>query len=148
MHSQLDLLLMIFVALIIMDCFKTIQRNGLSRTWINPYLANVLILYPHNTRKSKTLITGHLVILAWASVLKSVFKYKHCSLSDSNGIRTHNHLVCKRTFNRLAKLAEWLSCVVSSYLYGDLYGEFVGIYLYGAFPLLSVGLLWNSYVTW
>ena len=27
------------------------------------------------------------------------------SLSDSNGIRTHNHLVCKQTLNHLAKLA-------------------------------------------
>ena len=40
------------------------------------------------------------------------------SLGDSNGIRTHNHLVRKRTFNHLAKLTKWLSCVVSTYLYG------------------------------
>ena len=40
------------------------------------------------------------------------------SLSDSNGIRTHNHLVRKRTLNHLAKLAKWLSCVVSTFLYG------------------------------
>ena len=40
------------------------------------------------------------------------------SLSDSNKIRTHNHLVHKRTLNHLAKAAEWLSCVVSTYLYG------------------------------
>ena len=36
------------------------------------------------------------------------------SLSDSNGIQTHNHLVRKRTFNHLAKLAslaKWLSVV-------------------------------------
>ena len=31
------------------------------------------------------------------------------SLSDSNGIRTHNHLVHKRTINHLAKLANELS---------------------------------------
>ena len=31
------------------------------------------------------------------------------SLSDSNGIRTHNHLVRKRTLNYLAKLAVWLA---------------------------------------
>ena len=34
------------------------------------------------------------------------------SLSDSNGIRTHNHLVHKRTLSRLAKLAslaKWLT---------------------------------------
>ena len=26
------------------------------------------------------------------------------SLSESNGIQTHNHLICKRTLNYLAKL--------------------------------------------
>ena len=44
------------------------------------------------------------------------FWKKIWSLSDSNGIRTHKHLVRKRTFNHLAKLAKWLSCVVSTYL--------------------------------
>ena len=38
-------------------------------------------------------------------------------LSDSNGIRTHNHLARKRTLNHLSKLTKWLSCVVSTYLY-------------------------------
>ena len=38
-------------------------------------------------------------------------------LSDCNWTRIHNHLVHKRTFNHLAKLAKWLSCVVSTYLY-------------------------------
>ena len=37
--------------------------------------------------------------------------------SDSNEILTHNHLVCKQTPNHSAKLAKWLSCVVSAYLY-------------------------------
>ena len=32
---------------------------------------------------------------------------KHCS--DSNKIRTHNHLVRKRTLNHLVSLAKWLS---------------------------------------
>ena len=31
------------------------------------------------------------------------------SLSDCNGIRTHNHVVRKRTLNHLAKLAKWLN---------------------------------------
>ena len=39
-------------------------------------------------------------------------------LSDSNGILTHNYLVRKRTLNHLAKLAKWLNCVLSTYLYG------------------------------
>ena len=40
------------------------------------------------------------------------------SLSDCNWTRTHNHLVHKRKLNHLAIPAKWLSCVVSSYLYG------------------------------
>ena len=40
------------------------------------------------------------------------------NLSDCNGTRTHNFLVRKRTLNHLAKLAKWLSCVMSTSLYG------------------------------
>ena len=40
------------------------------------------------------------------------------TLSDCNGSHTQNHLVCKRTLNHFAKRAKWLSCVVSTYLYG------------------------------
>ena len=41
-------------------------------------------------------------------------------MGDSNEIQTHNHLVCILvwTLNHLAKLAKWLSFVVSTYLYG------------------------------
>ena len=39
-------------------------------------------------------------------------------LSDCSGTRNHNHLVRKGTLNHLAKLAKWLSCAVSTYLYG------------------------------
>ena len=38
------------------------------------------------------------------------------SKSDSNEIRTHNHLVRKRTLDHLAQLEKWLSCVVYSQL--------------------------------
>ena len=37
---------------------------------------------------------------------------------DTNGIRTHKHLVCERTLNHLAKLVKWSCCVMSTYLYG------------------------------
>ena len=40
------------------------------------------------------------------------------SLSDCNWTRTQNHLVRKRILNQLAKLTKWLSCVLSTYLYG------------------------------
>ena len=36
-------------------------------------------------------------------------------------IRSHNRLVRKRKLNHLAKLAKWMSCVVSTYLYGAFY---------------------------
>ena len=39
-------------------------------------------------------------------------------LSDYNLTWNHNHLVRKRKLNHLAKLAKWLSCVVSTHLYG------------------------------
>ena len=39
-------------------------------------------------------------------------------LSDCSDIQSHNHLVCKKTLNHLTKLAKWLSCVLSTYLYG------------------------------
>ena len=38
-------------------------------------------------------------------------------LSDSNEIPTHSHLVCKWIVNHLAKLAKWLSYVMSTYLH-------------------------------
>ena len=40
------------------------------------------------------------------------------SLRSSNAMWPHNHLVRKWTLNHLAKLAKWLSCVASIYLYG------------------------------
>ena len=40
------------------------------------------------------------------------------SLSDSNRIRTHSHLLRKRKLNCLATLAKLLSCVLSTYVYG------------------------------
>ena len=39
-------------------------------------------------------------------------------LSECNWTRIQNHLVLKRTLNHLVKLAKWLSCVLSNYLYG------------------------------
>ena len=52
--------------------------------------------------------------------VKELLAQKSChiwSLCDSNEIRTQNQLVRSRTLNHLAKLAKWLSCVVSTYLY-------------------------------
>ena len=40
------------------------------------------------------------------------------SLSECNWTRTQKHLVRKWTLNHLAKLTKWLTCVLSTYLYG------------------------------
>ena len=40
------------------------------------------------------------------------------AISDWNWTWIQNHLVLKRTLNHFAKLAKWLSCVLSTYLYG------------------------------
>ena len=37
---------------------------------------------------------------------------------DNKEIRTHNPLIHKWTLDHLAKLVKWLTCVVSTYLYG------------------------------
>ena len=60
------------------------------------------------------------ILYCCLNVKKRLAQNRHniLSLSEGNGIRTHNHLVRKRTLNHLAKLAKWLSCVVSNYLYG------------------------------
>ena len=42
------------------------------------------------------------------------------SLSDCNEIRTHNQLIRRPILSSLAKIAKWLSCVVSYYLYDAL----------------------------
>ena len=57
-----------------------------------------------------------------------------------NMTRTHNHLVCKWTLNHLAKLAEWLSCVVSTYLYDTFDFMFLSCYVHVSDP----GVPWNS----
>ena len=64
-------------------------------------------------RKKSVSITVKVIRLFLRKKSKSKF-----SISDSNLIRTHNHVVRERTLNYLAKLTEWLSCVVSTYLYG------------------------------
>ena len=50
-------------------------------------------------------------------------------LSKCNGTRTHNHLVHKQTPNHFPKLGKWLSCVVSTYMYGALDCVFLSCHL-------------------
>ena len=49
---------------------------------------------------------------------------------NCNWTRTQNHLVLKRTLNHLVKLAKWLSCVLSTYLYGAFDGMFLSCHVH------------------
>ena len=53
--------------------------------------------------------------------VKEVLARSRCEIwrwSDCNWTRTQNQLVIKQTLKHLAKVVEWLSCVLSTYLYG------------------------------
>ena len=43
---------------------------------------------------------------------REIWRWSYCNWSENS-----NHLLLKRTLNHVAKLAEWLSCVLSTYLY-------------------------------
>ena len=54
--------------------------------------------------------------------LYSCLNVKELLARSRREIRTHNHLIYKRTLNHSPKLANWLSCVVSTYLCGAFHG--------------------------
>ena len=70
-------------------------------------------------------LSCHIRVSEWITLysclnVKELLAQNSCniwSLSDSNGIQTHNHFVSKKTLNHLVKLAKWLSCVVSTHLH-------------------------------
>ena len=57
-------------------------------------------------------------VLTFSTTKHFPFSSAKCPKNDCNGTRTQNHLVHKRPLKHLAKLAKWLSCTVSTYLYG------------------------------
>ena len=63
-------------------------------------------------------LSCHVCVSEWIHKLLAWNRRDIWSLNDCNGTRTHSHLVCQRTLNHLAKLAKWLSRIVSTYLYG------------------------------
>ena len=70
-----------------------------------------MVCYYHVTYAFQSKFT----LQSWLNVKELLAQNKRNirSLSDSNWIRTCNHLVSKRTLNCLAKLAKWFSCVVA-----------------------------------
>ena len=60
-------------------------------------------------------------ITVWILIIATKEKlWRNPFLSDCSGIRTRNCLVRKPTFNQLAKLAKWSSCVMKTHLHGGL----------------------------
>ena len=57
-------------------------------------------------------------------------RHKLWRRSDFNLTRTQNHLVLNRTLNHLAKLAKWLSCVLSFYLYSAFDSMFLSCHVH------------------
>ena len=82
----------------------------------------MLLLYHYILYRSRTRfrVNLHPQVYSYLNT-KQLLVRKKCdnwSLSDSNRIRNHNHLlVRKRTINHLAKLGKWWSCILSSFLY-------------------------------
>ena len=81
--------------------------------WFEPWFLDCMLLSCH-VRVSKWIYS--IVCMNVRELLAQCRRHVWSS-SDSNEIRTHNHLVPKRTLNHLAKLAKWWSCAVSTYLY-------------------------------
>ena len=68
------------------------------------------LCYEYEFYIESTLYKFHKISSFWSKCCIS-------GLCDSNGIRTHNHLVYKPTFDRSAQLAKFQNCVVSTRLY-------------------------------
>ena len=51
------------------------------------------------------------------------------SLSGCSWTRTHNHLVHKRTVDYFSKLVKWMTCILSSSLYGAFDGMFLSCHV-------------------
>ena len=71
------------------------------------------------------------------------------SLSDCNGIRTNNHLVCKPTLNHLVKLTKSLNWIVVTYFKLDLTVCFCHVtYTFQSELTLYIFLNFKKFLTW
>ena len=102
-------------------CKRTLNHLAKLAKW----LSCVVSTYPYDAFDCIFLSCHKLVSESICTLqlfnVKKLFAQNRCdiwNLSDCNGTQTHNHIFSKRTLNRLAKLAKWLICVVSTYLYG------------------------------
>ena len=81
--------------------------------------------HSNHSNESRVLCNNYRPICLLSNISKLIEK-----LIDCNWTQTQNHLVRKRTLNHLAKLAKWLSCVLSTYLYGAFDCMFLSCHVY------------------
>ena len=99
-------------------CKRTLNQTGQMTELCCEFLSVRFIwLYLIIMSRAKFRVNPHSIVCLNLGELLAQSMRHIWSLSSSNGIRTHKHLVCKRTLSHLAKLAKLLSCVVSFYLY-------------------------------
>ena len=76
-------------------------------------ITSQILLRPFTTSKTWANLLGQNVRKCFFNTsFKLNFIVSYPGICDYNGTRTHNHLVCKRTLNHVAKLAslaKWLS---------------------------------------
>ena len=96
----------VFISAYFLARLLKLTQFGIHGTWMLFFIREI---FWQSLFKSLSLFSCR-----WTSI---IFACIMANLSEWNGTRTHNHLVCKRTLNNLAKLAKWLSCVVSTHQY-------------------------------
>ena len=90
---------------------KCRSTHRLRKAYAVPWAANCFLARRHLNKMFLTNFEN-------LNSISNISQETHDFLGDCNWTRTHNHLLYKRTLKYLAKLAKWLSCVVSTYLYG------------------------------
>ena len=92
-------------------CPKLHVRNRCSGKFLNLELFFNYFAFLHVIIMSRASfrVNPHSIVCLNVKKIVARNRYHIWSLSDSNGIRTHNHLVCNWTLNHLAELAKWLS---------------------------------------
>ena len=86
--------------------------------WCCDYLSvQLILLYVIIMSRASFRMNPHSI--AWLNVKELLARIRcQICLKESNDIRSHNHFVRQGTINHLAKVAKWLSCLLSTYLYG------------------------------
>ena len=96
-------------------CSQIVQIIELCSEYLS---ARCIWLYVIIMSRTSFRVDAHSIVCLNVNKLPARSRRHIWSLSNSNEIRTRNHLVLKQTLNHLAKLAKCLSCVESTYLYG------------------------------